>query len=194
MMGNTDRQKEIVDAALSLISGKGIQELTMKRLAEAVGVSEPAIYRHFASKSEILAAVVDDVAASRSASLGEAHSSGLGPEETLVSFFRSHALLFMRRPALTAVLFSEDVFRSDPALMSRVGAIMEDTLATIRAEIAKGKRLGRFRGELDEVNGAFMLAGGFRLLVSTWQLGNETFNLPERTDAYVRSALMLIEK
>ncbi len=193
-MGNTDRQKEIVDAALSLISGKGIQELTMKRLAEAVGVSEPAIYRHFASKSDILAAVVDEVVASRSASLGEARSVGLDPAETLVSFFVSHATLFTRRPAMTTVLFSEDVFRNDPGLLSRVGTIMQDTLATIRAEIVKGKKMGIFRDDLDEENGAFMLVGGFRLLVSTWQLGNHAFSLPERTEAYVRSALLLIGK
>jgi len=193
-MGNTDRQKEIVDAALSLISGKGIQELTMKRLAEAVGVSEPAIYRHFASKSDILAAVVDEVVTSRSATLGEARSIGLDPAETLVSFFVSHATLFTRRPAMTTVLFSEDVFRNDPALLSRVNAIMEDTLATIRAEIAKGKQVGIFRADMDEENGAFMLVGGFRLLVSTWQLGKHAFSLPERTEAYVRSALLLIGK
>jgi len=193
-MGNTDRQKEIVDAALGLISGKGIQELTMKRLAEAVGVSEPAIYRHFASKSDILAAVVDEVVASRSSSLGEARSVGLGPAETLVSFFVSHATLFTRRPAMTTVLFSEDVFRNDPTLLSRVGAIMQDTLATIRAEIVKGQHMGIFRIEMDEENGAFMLVGGFRLLVSTWQLGHHTFSLPERTEAYVRSALLLIGK
>ena len=193
-MANTDRQKEIVDAALALISGKGIQELTMKRLAEAVGVSEPAIYRHFASKSDILAAVVDEVVASRSTSLGEARSVGLDPAETLVSFFVSHAALFTRNPAMTTVLFSEDVFRNDPALLSRVGVIMEDTLATIRAEIVRGKRMELFRKKVDEVNGAFMLVGGFRLLVSTWQMGNHVFSLPERTEAYVRSALLLIGK
>ncbi len=164
------------------------------RTGKAVGVSEPAIYRHFASKSDILAAVVDEVTASRSVSLGEARSAGLGPEETLIAFFVGHAMLFTRRPAMTAVLFSEDVFRNDPALLSRVESIMADTLATIRSEISEGKRLGIFRGELDEVNGTFMLVGGFRLLVSTWQLGSHAFSLPERTDAYVRSALMLIRK
>jgi len=193
-MGNTDRQKEIVDAALSLISGKGIQELTMKRLAEAVGISEPAIYRHFASKSDILAAVVEEAAVSRSVSLDEARSSGLGPEETLLAFFVNHAMLFTRRPAMTSVLFSEDVFRNDPVLLSRVEAIMQDTLATIKAEVAKGKRLGIFRGGLDAENGAFMLVGGFRLLVSTWQLGNHAFSLPDRTNVFIRSALILLRK
>lgn len=50
----TDRQAEIVAAAFTLIAQNGVQELTIKNLGAAIGESEPAIYRHFASKREIL--------------------------------------------------------------------------------------------------------------------------------------------
>ena len=41
------RQKEIIGAAISLIAQNGIEGLTTKALAAAVGISEPALYRHF---------------------------------------------------------------------------------------------------------------------------------------------------
>ncbi|MCX7023802.1 MAG: TetR/AcrR family transcriptional regulator [Spirochaetes bacterium] len=192
-MAISDRQREIIEAALALISEEGIQALTMKRIAAAVGVSEPAIYRHFASKSEILAAVVDEMELSRAKALDEARESGDGAGGTLIAFFESHARLFMRRPAMTTILFSEDVFRSDPALLSRIDAIMAATQGTIRAEIEKDRGSGAFRQEMDAENMALMLVGGFRLLVSIWRIEKHSFNLAMRTSTYIRSALLLFQ-
>ena len=50
----THRQIEIMEAATNRISKFGIQNLTIKTLAEDIGLSEPALYRHFKSKNEIL--------------------------------------------------------------------------------------------------------------------------------------------
>ncbi|MCK5088225.1 MAG: helix-turn-helix transcriptional regulator, partial [Melioribacteraceae bacterium] len=46
----TKRQAEIIDESIKLIADKGIQGLTIKNLSKAIGVSEPAIYRHFENK------------------------------------------------------------------------------------------------------------------------------------------------
>ena len=48
------RQKEIINAALKLISEGGIQALTMKNLAKMLEITEPALYRHFENKHDIL--------------------------------------------------------------------------------------------------------------------------------------------
>jgi len=49
----TKRQTQIIQASVAIIATKGIQGLTMKKIAASIGISEPAIYRHFASKNEI---------------------------------------------------------------------------------------------------------------------------------------------
>ncbi|NLB03802.1 MAG: TetR/AcrR family transcriptional regulator, partial [Bacteroidales bacterium] len=56
---STPRQTEIVETALNLINENGIQGLTIKNLSKKIGISEPAIYRHFENKIEILLAVLD---------------------------------------------------------------------------------------------------------------------------------------
>jgi TetR/AcrR family fatty acid metabolism transcriptional regulator len=55
----TDRQIEIMEAATNRISKYGIQNLTIKTLAEDIGLSEPALYRHFKSKNEILLSLLE---------------------------------------------------------------------------------------------------------------------------------------
>ena len=43
----SDRQIEIMEAATARIDTYGIQNLTIKNLAADIGLSEPALYRHF---------------------------------------------------------------------------------------------------------------------------------------------------
>ena len=54
----TERQKEIVKTSIDIISDRGIQNLTIKNLSKKIGISEPAIYRHFKNKMEILLSVL----------------------------------------------------------------------------------------------------------------------------------------
>ncbi len=55
----TVRQKQIIDATLDIIATIGIQNLTIRKLAEKVGVTEGAIYRHDPSKDEILVSIAE---------------------------------------------------------------------------------------------------------------------------------------
>ncbi|MFG2617339.1 TetR/AcrR family transcriptional regulator [Streptomyces sp. NPDC048507] len=48
-----------VDAALVLLDGAGLDALTMRRLAETLGVRAGALYRHFATKQDLLTAMAE---------------------------------------------------------------------------------------------------------------------------------------
>ncbi|MBK7271330.1 MAG: helix-turn-helix transcriptional regulator, partial [Flavobacteriales bacterium] len=58
------RQLEIMEAAGQLMTESGYAALTTKRLAERMGFSEPALYRHFKNKEEILLTMLHYLAAS----------------------------------------------------------------------------------------------------------------------------------
>ena len=47
----TERQIEIMEAAIKRIDCCGIQELTIKNLAADINLSEAALYRHFKGNS-----------------------------------------------------------------------------------------------------------------------------------------------
>ncbi len=55
----TDRQQAIVDQAIEMISEGGIASMTMRKLSERLGITEPAIYRHFENKTAILTAMLN---------------------------------------------------------------------------------------------------------------------------------------
>lgn len=55
------RQQHIIDATLKLISEQGLQGATIGKIAEEVGISQPALYRHFANRREIILAALETV-------------------------------------------------------------------------------------------------------------------------------------
>jgi AcrR family transcriptional regulator len=53
------RRTEIASAALKIVGEHGVQGATMARIAETVGISGPALYKHYGGRSEILEAAMD---------------------------------------------------------------------------------------------------------------------------------------
>lgn len=54
-----ERRAEIAAAALKTVGEYGVEGATMVRIAGAVGISGPALYKHFANRAEILEAAMD---------------------------------------------------------------------------------------------------------------------------------------
>ena len=58
MRRKIDRKKQIREVATKLFSKHGYDKVTIKDLSMAVGITEPALYRHFKSKASIYEAAL----------------------------------------------------------------------------------------------------------------------------------------
>ncbi len=54
-----DRRRQIIQAATTLFSRKGFRGTTTREIAEAVGVNEAMLFKHFATKEELYAAIIE---------------------------------------------------------------------------------------------------------------------------------------
>ena len=52
-----DRKAEIINATLELASEYGLAAVSMNQIAEKLGITKPALYKHFASREEIIKAM-----------------------------------------------------------------------------------------------------------------------------------------
>lgn len=59
------RQVEILGHAVDLLREQGLAGLTVRRLADRIGFSEAALYRHFSDKQDLLVALVGRLAEQR---------------------------------------------------------------------------------------------------------------------------------
>ena len=58
-MAADERRLQIVQVAMRLFSERGFRGTTTKEIAQAAGVSEAIIFRHFATKEELYTAIID---------------------------------------------------------------------------------------------------------------------------------------
>lgn len=61
-MKGDERREQILRAAISLFSQRGFSGTTTKEIATAAGVSEGMVFRHFAKKSDIYDAILENKA------------------------------------------------------------------------------------------------------------------------------------
>jgi AcrR family transcriptional regulator len=67
-MAGEERRLQIARVAVSLFSNKGFQGTTTREIAQAAGISEAMVFRHFATKEELYAAILDHKACAGSGS------------------------------------------------------------------------------------------------------------------------------
>lgn len=54
-----ERRAAIVESAIKLFSEKGFRGATTRELASSLGVTEPVLYQHFATKRDLYAAIIE---------------------------------------------------------------------------------------------------------------------------------------
>ena len=188
----TKRQREIIESSIRLISDKGIQNLTIKNLANDMKISEPAIYRHFGSKMDILIAVLESFNEKTRKSLTSAAEGRSDSIARIKSIFTSHMEILTDNPSLASVIFSEEIFQNDKKLSEMVFFIMKGRMEVITDIIRKGQENRQIRSDIQPDELSLILLGSLRLIVTKWRLSNQSFDLKERGFVLLESLLKMI--
>ena len=133
--------------ALSSFVEYGYHGATMRIVAERAALSVPGLYHHYASKQEMLVALLDltmhDLKARTAAALAEADAGGHGPERRLALVVECLALFHTHRRELGFIGASE--MRSlEPAARERVTAMRVAEQRVVDGEVEAGVRAGVF--------------------------------------------------
>ncbi|MFF2087180.1 TetR/AcrR family transcriptional regulator C-terminal domain-containing protein [Nocardia sp. NPDC058176] len=89
----------MVSVALSLVETVGLEGLTMRRLADEAGVQAPALYRRFASKQDLLDAMVERIIGEALADPALPHEGDWGQQLAALAHSLRRALLAHRDSA-----------------------------------------------------------------------------------------------
>lgn len=175
------RREQIVRAALTIIGNEGIQGLTTVKIAQAVGVSEANLYRHFKNKDAILTAVVDDLENSISGNLKGVVSEGTAPLEKLEKIFTRHLILIEENRGIPRLVFSSELhFRKD--LRDKLSSLITQYLKGLSGIIKAGAADGSIKGAVDADASAAIFIGMIQLSALRWSLSDFKTSLLEEGD------------
>lgn len=122
-----ERREQIAWAALDIIGRRGLPELTIATLAREIGVTPGALYRHFATREEILEESVVQAAARMEATFPDA---SLPPVERLRALALARIELISSEPGIAWLL------RSNQAPLS----LPPPAVTRLRTFIARSRR------------------------------------------------------
>ncbi len=191
----TNRQIEIMEAATARIDTYGIQNLTIKTLAADIGLSEPALYRHFKSKNDILLGLLDYFIMGMKNRINDIslHPNATAADE-LRAIFDSQLQTFTNKPAVVSVIFAESIFHYDEGLSYKVSEIMDLMHEYVSTNIEKGQKTGQYSKLIHVSTLTTIILGAIRMTVLKWKISGHKSNLIEDGNAVLNAILKMIDK
>ena len=164
-LGADERREEIIRVTLDLAARQGVDDVTTQDMAQAMGVTQGAVFRHFPSKDSIWLAVMQWVRDRLMGVLGRAAGQGRDPLDALQRMFYAHIDFIASHPAIPRVLMSEHLHGRSPALRQLVTEIMLAYEAKITSLLINAKAQGLAREDLDAHAAATLYIGMIQGLV-----------------------------
>lgn len=186
------RREEIVRAALDVIGKRGVRALTTAAIAEAAGMSEANIYRHFGGKDEIFSALADHIG---SAVMGKAATIAAGsrrPLEKLETIFKYHMGLIAEQPGIPRFVFSEEVHLGNRKVAETIAFRMNAYIETLAGIIAAGIEEGELRHDVSPRETATTLLGMVSFAVLRLNLAGASFDIRREADMLWDNFLRLV--
>ncbi len=182
-----ERRREIVSAAIELAAEIGPDRVSAARLAERVGLSQPAIFRHFASMDALWLAVGQEIVG-QVAPPPEA-LKGAPPEVQLAGLVRRHLGHVAARPAITAILFSSELHGRNEALRAHFERMIRAREAAFARLIAAAMEAGRLEPGMGAQDAAALILAQIQGLAMRWSLQRRSFDL-QAEGAHLTEALL----
>ncbi len=158
-----ERRRQIADAALKIIAEQGLGRFTTQAIAAEIGVTDGTLFRHFASKEEIVLAALDRVE--------EQLFEGFPPDDPdplvrLERFFWFRAALVGANPVIARLAFSDELpHAAGPRGAQQVESWKQRSLGFIVSCVEEAAAQGRIPRGLPVLEIGMMVMGTLLALV-----------------------------
>lgn len=115
----SSRRERLLETSIALFRERGYGGVSLADIAEAVGVTASASYRHFDNKEELLTTAIDRAGDRVVAGVSEALRHAVSAEDALDRLLRSYAQICVDNSDLVAVAVTERYHLTDDAKARR---------------------------------------------------------------------------
>lgn len=177
------RREELVDNARKIIATQGMDKLTTKHLAQTVGITEGAIYRHFDSKDDILYELIEDINDTLAQICDKAKQSSDSALGNLEALLREHLSSVERRRGVSFLIISEVLRNDNPRLRRRMQEVINDYLDKVGGVVDEGINQGEIDRSIERSAAAIAFFGLIQATVTLWHFTTAELPITERHQA-----------
>ncbi|GAA2771740.1 TetR/AcrR family transcriptional regulator [Nonomuraea dietziae] len=135
-----NRRVEILEAAATLFAARGYHGVSIEDIGGAVGVSGPALYRHFSGKEALLAEMLTDVSTRLREAAVAVVTAAQDPAQALEALLDTQITFALEQPALITVHDRElgNVPEPQRRQIRRLQRLYVEEWVTVLAELHPG--------------------------------------------------------
>jgi len=160
-----DRKGDILDTALALAFEGGPNRVTTVAIAERLGLTQPAIYRHFRSKADLWVAITDRLGAQVAQNIDRAQAAEGAPLTRLRLLVTGHLEIVSRTPALPEIMLARDPNSADAVVRVAMQSHMAGFQKVLLQFCVAAQESGELRADIDARDLAALLMGVLQSLV-----------------------------
>ena len=156
-MRKADRKQQLMQHAKQLFVKLGYQHTTTEKIAQAAGVTEPVLYRHFASKKDLFIEVLDDIRLSTILRWQNETAKINDPLKRLHAIVDLYLGSTRERALEFRIMHRSLVETDDDEIAGCLRTFYLDSEKMLAQVIREGQQAGVFRVDLDPRIGAWEL-------------------------------------
>ncbi len=162
-----ERREVIVETVLELAAERNPTDITTQAIAERMGQTQGALFRHFRNKEAILEEVVGWVAGQLLDRLAAAARAGEDDRAVAVleRMFAAHVEFVAAHPAVPRLILGELQREEETAAKRAVRALMRRYRERVREQIERGQTAGELASDLDVEAATTLFLGTIQGLV-----------------------------
>lgn len=187
-----NRKAEIVATTLRLADELGPDRLTTQAVANAVGLTQPAIFRHFPTKKALWQAVGEAIDDTMTEAWQTALACNPTPEDRLVALIQTQLRQIEKKPAIPAILHSRELQAENADLRQRFKSLMTHFHGLLRVELIAAQDAGLIRRDVEPGDGAMLLISLVQGVAIRWSLGARSFPLEAEGTRLLGAQLRLL--
>ena len=160
-----ERRRDVVAAVVELAREHGPEGITTQAIADRIGVTQGALFRHFPDKAAMWTAVFDWVREELGSVLDAAFAAGGEPLAILERVFHAHVDFVARHPGVPRILFHELQRPAESDLHERVRRMVAGYRQRLCGLLNDARQCGQLAADLDEEAAAVLFIGTVQGLV-----------------------------
>ena len=173
------RKQQVIEAARRLITDKGMDAVTIDAIAEIVGFSEAAIYRHFSSKQQILLQLIDDLEHDLLAGVAYAQTTEPNALRILECILETHLTGVEGSRGVSFIVLAGAMSFEGIGLSNRIREMLDRYLDSIKDVMRRGVEEEQFHETLNVDAAAFTFLGMIQSTATIWALNGYSWSLDE---------------
>jgi AcrR family transcriptional regulator len=174
------RKDKILISAMELMDIGGLNAVTTKRIAEMQGVTEPALYRQYKGKQDIINHMIDEFGSYDQKIINTIRESDMSGEEAIIFYVQRFSELYQNYSELTTIMYSMDIYRYNEDTNKRMTEIYMNKLGFLEDIISKGIIDGSIKTNYEANVLASIINGLIFSVVYEWRLKEKEYLLVDK--------------